>query len=102
MKIFARPMSVLMLLVMTGTTTLHASEAECVARCEKALEAQDSQIAKLHEKSSLQAVQLKDYNRMLDERDAKLQSPWRNPWVVGTLGVVVGAVLTGVLVGVAK
>lgn len=68
---------------------------ECITLCDEALESQQQVIDQL----DLGLVECKDehsnrINEVTDLQD-KLDSPFRNPFIMGTIGVVLGIVVTG-------
>lgn len=71
---------------------------ECIETCDQILDTKEEYIGKL-EKANEECLEASvQYNKMLDEKNAQLESPLRNPWIVGPVAVVIGVLIGGLVI----
>lgn len=68
---------------------------EVIQKCDAALEAKNKQIKKLELGLATQTERVADLSSQLEDKNSQLQSPFRNPFIMGTVGVLIGIVVTG-------
>jgi hypothetical protein len=64
---------------------------EVISKCDSALEAKNKQIKKLELGLTTQTERVADLSSQLEDKNQELQAWYRNPFVVGALGLVAGA-----------
>lgn len=79
-----------------AVTTLKGESCDQVIEtCDKALESKDKQIKLDQLAIKTLSTQNTDLSSQLYEREQQLQAWYRNPFVTGTIGVLIGIVVTG-------
>lgn len=93
--------SVLMMVILLVVVPFDLCRADCTSDCRIALEAADKLIKDLKEQvntyDSLSKEQQKsiiELSNQNKEKGEQLSSPIRNPYLVGSIGITVGIVLT--------
>jgi hypothetical protein len=66
---------------------------EVIAKCDAALAAKNTQIKKLELGLTAQTERVADLSSQLEDKNSQLQAWYRNPFVVGALGLVAGAAI---------
>lgn len=67
-----------------------------LAKCDAALAAKNKHIEKLELGLTKQTERVADLSNQVQEANEKLQSPFRNPFIVGTVGVALGILIMGI------
>lgn len=82
---------------MAGETTQPDPVKECISKCDKAIAAQQELIQNLDLSLGICLKSNGACYEKVDELQAKLESPFRNPFIMIGLGLVAGLV-TGVVI----
>lgn len=92
------------MVLVISQTTIARTDDSCSLNCKKALDAADQVIGDLHkeidlykQKDQAETNEIANLNLVLNQKNEELGSIWRNPWFLGTLGLVVGAAGTAYL-----
>ena len=68
---------------------------EVLSKCDAVLAAKNKQIEKLELGLAAQTGRVADLSNQLEDKNSQLQSPFRNPFVMTAVGVVIGILVTG-------
>jgi len=69
----------------------------CIEKSDKAIGSLEKEVKELELGVSLCRSMNNDYNARLYKLEDDLNSPFRNPWIMGVFGAALGIILKGVL-----
>jgi hypothetical protein len=69
--------------------------SDVLGKCDAALTARKRQVEKLQLGLTQQSQRVADLYAQVEEKNAQLQSPLRNPFVMGAIGALIGIAVTG-------
>lgn len=97
MRNLKRLLTLIIAIILSSTIILPNSMADCATDCRAALGAADKvindqqrEIELYKTETQIQTKEIASLSVSLNEKTQEIGAWWHNPWVVGTLGILVG------------